>query len=141
MGFEPHIKRPNLNQETFDKSEVSKIHHKYENFKRTACWQTIKANFTPGWKGKFLDFAKGRPKFEYAKLTDIFKTGRIAALNILKEEKKIETFGKNLRNKIALGKIGKYTKFYAIGTKDIALIISTQFSQCSKNSRTVILGQ
>ena len=42
-------------------------------------------------KVKFLDFAKGNPNFGCRKLAEIFKIGKTAAANILKEEKSIRS--------------------------------------------------
>ena len=47
-------------------------------------------------KVKFLDFAKGNPNFGYKKLAEIFKIGKTASANILKEEKSIRSQHENL---------------------------------------------
>ena len=49
-------------------------------------------------KVKFLDFAKGYPTFGCRKIVGIFKIGKTATANIIKEEK-------NIRNEIALASI------------------------------------
>ena len=50
-------------------------------------------------KVKFLDFAKGNPKFGCRKLAEIFKIGKIAGVNILKEEKSIRSQHELFREK------------------------------------------
>ena len=47
-------------------------------------------------KVKFLDFAKGNPNFGCKKLAEIFKIGKTASANILKEEKSIRSQHENL---------------------------------------------
>ena len=42
-------------------------------------------------KVKLLDFAKGNPNFGCRELTEIFKIGKTAAENILKEEQSIRS--------------------------------------------------
>ena len=42
-------------------------------------------------KAKFLDFAKGNPNFGCRRLAKIFKIGKNASANILKEEKSIRS--------------------------------------------------
>ena len=48
---------------------------------------------------KFLDFAKGNPNFGCRKLAEIFKIGKTAAANILKEEKSIRSQHELFRGK------------------------------------------
>ena len=48
-----------------------------------------KKTLTLDEKIKFLDFAETNPKFGFRKLADIYKIGKTAAANILKNEKKI----------------------------------------------------
>ena len=50
-------------------------------------------------KVKFLDFAKGNPNFGCRKLAEIFKIGKTAAANILKEEKSIRSQHELFRGK------------------------------------------
>ena len=62
-------------------------------------------------KVKFLDFAKGNLNFECIKLTKIFKIGKTAAANILKEEKSIRSQHKLFREKSKKrNRPGKYQK-------------------------------
>ena len=62
-------------------------------------------------KVKFLDFAKGNPNFGCRKLAEIFKIGKTAAANILKEEKSIRSQHELFRGKSKKGNwLGKYQK-------------------------------
>ena len=62
-------------------------------------------------KVKFLDFAKGNPNFGCRKLAEIFKIGKAAAANILKEEKSIRSLHELLREKSKKhNRPGKYQK-------------------------------
>ena len=70
-----------------------------------------KKNLSLDEKMKFLDFAKGNPNFGCRKLAEIFKIGKTAAANILKEEKSIrsqhELFHEMSKK---LNRSGKYQK-------------------------------
>ena len=61
--------------------------HKYVTFKAPACWKLSKKTLSFNEKVKFLDFAKGNSNFGCRKLAEIFKIGKTAVTNILKEEK------------------------------------------------------
>ena len=62
-------------------------------------------------KVKFLDFAKGNPNFGCRKLAEIFKIGKTAAANILKEEKSIRSQHELFREKSKKrNRPGKYQK-------------------------------
>ena len=60
---------------------------------------------------QFLDFAKGNMNFACRKLAEIFKIGKTAAVNILKEEKSIRSHHKLFREKSKKhNRPGKYQK-------------------------------
>ena len=62
-------------------------------------------------KVKFLYFAKCNPNFGCRKLAEIFKIGKTAAANILKEEKSIRSQHELFREKSKKGNwLGKYQK-------------------------------
>ena len=62
-------------------------------------------------KVKFLDFAKSNPNFGCRKLAEIFKIGKTAAANILKEEKSIRSQHELFRGKSKKrNRPGKYQK-------------------------------
>ena len=50
-------------------------------------------------KVKFLSFAKGNSNFGCRKLAEVFKIGKTAAANILKEEKSIRSHNELFREK------------------------------------------
>ena len=70
-----------------------------------------KKNLSLDEKMKFLDFAKGNPNFGCRKLAEIFKIGKTAAANILKEEKSIRSQHELFREKSKKrNRPGKYQK-------------------------------
>ena len=85
-------------------------------------------------KVEFLDFAKSNPNFGCRKPAEIFKIGKTAAVNILKEEKSIrsqyELFCESLRNVIGLASTKKSMTFYTCSIKDVVLRIFIQMAQC-----------
>ena len=73
-------------------------------------------------KVKFLDFAKGNPNFGCRKLAEIFKIGKTAPANILKEEKPIrsqhELFREKSKKRNWPGKYQKINDIYTCGIRD-----------------------
>ena len=58
-------------------------------FKQQLAGKLVKKTLTLDEKIKFFDFAKNNPKLGCRKLADIYKIGKTAAANILKNKKKI----------------------------------------------------
>ena len=74
-----------------------------------------KKNLSLDEKMKFLDFAKGNPNFGCRKLAEIFKIGKTAAANILKDYvASMNYFVKNLRNV-------HFMTFYSCGIRDVVV--------------------
>ena len=84
-------------------------------------------------KVTFLDFAEGNQNFGCRNLEEIFKIGKTAAANILKEEKSIrsqhELFCESLRNVIGQASTKKSMGFYFCGIRDVVLPIFIQMVQ------------
>ena len=57
--------------------------------KQQLAGKLVKKTLTLDEKIKFFDFAKNNPKLGFRKLADIYKIGKTAAANILKNKKKI----------------------------------------------------
>jgi len=83
--------------------------------KQQLAGKLAKKTLTLDDKIKFLDFAKKNPKFGCRKLADIYKIGKTAAANILKDEKKLREQHEMFREKAKKrNRHGKYHKLNEI---------------------------
>ena len=90
-----------------------------------------KKNLSLDEKMKFLDFAKGNPNFGCRQLAEIFKIGKTAAANILKDYvASMNYFVKNLRNVIGLASTKKSMTFYSCGIRDVVVRMFIRMVQC-----------